>query len=188
VGKYSFKRFRKQWIDRFILSRIENHSDFIEVMFTFSEEVNDCIKSNRGCELDRVSKCSGRNGWERNAAQVVTRCDLQASTIGARQQLRFALVTTTPNRTNSMNDVPSFEISPSRDNRIADGTASYFPASFINLRSTFCVNGAVRARSLIEPPMRGGDNCVGLLVRNIPVTSRRTVSPILISIATRFEI
>src|SRR5262249_10524792 len=50
---------------------------------------------------------------------------------------------------------------------VADGTTSNASALLIDAWAALGVNGAVSACALVEPPVCGGDDCIGLLVGDV---------------------
>src|SRR5262245_45823952 len=94
-------------------------------------------------------------------------CDRRAASVGARQQLRLVLLAAAPDRANRVDDVPRSEVAAGSNDRVADGATTDASALLVNPRSALGVNRAIRARALVEPPVRGGDNCIGVLVRDV---------------------
>jgi len=101
------------------------------------EELNNRPEGDRCCKADWVNKCSGRNGWNRDAAQAVLSSDLQAPAIGALQQLWFVLIAASPHWPNGMNHMSRFEVAAGCDNRITNRTTSDALAFLVNLRAAF---------------------------------------------------
>src|SRR5262249_3853452 len=94
-------------------------------------------------------------------------CNLQTASVGARQQLRLVLIAAAPDRANRVDDVPRSEVAAGSNDRVADGTTSDASALLVNPRSALRVNRATTARGLVETPLRGCDNCTGVLVRDV---------------------
>src|SRR5262249_54995688 len=107
------------------------------------------------------------NRRKRNAAQTVPDCNLQAASVGAREQLGLVLVAAAPDRANRVDNVSCSEVAAGGDDGVADGTASNAPALLIDAWAALGVNGAVRAGALVEPPVCSGYDCIGLLVGDV---------------------
>src|SRR5262249_1895282 len=121
-----------------------------------------------GCgQPQRITERARGNGRKRKAAQALLDCNLQTASVGARQQLRLVLIAAAPDRANRVDDVSRSEVAAGSNDRVADGTTADASALLVNPRSAFGVNRAIRARALVEPPVRGGDNCIGVLVRDV---------------------
>ena len=66
-----------------------------------------------------------------------------------------------------MDYLPGLEIAAGCDDRVADGAAPDPTALFVNCRTAFAVNCAVRTYTLVQPPVRSGHDRVGVLVGNV---------------------
>jgi hypothetical protein len=77
------------------------------------------------------------------------------------------LVTAAPDWADGVDDVPRSELAAGGDDGITDGTTSDTPTLLVNAWAALGVNSAISARALVEPPVRGGDNCIGVLVRDV---------------------
>src|SRR5262249_32652306 len=80
---------------------------------------------------------------------------------------RLVLSAAAPDRANRVDDVPRFEVAAGRNDRVANGTTSDALALLVNPRSALGVNRAIRARALVEPPVRGGGHGIGVVVRDV---------------------
>ena len=99
--------------------------------------------------------------------QAVLGGDLQTAAVGAGQQLRLLLVATAPDRADRVDDVSRLEIAPGGDDRIADRAPADASALLVDARATLRVDGAVGARALVEPPVRGRHDGIGVLVCDV---------------------
>ena len=66
-----------------------------------------------------------------------------------------------------MDYVPGLEIAAGCDDRVADGAAPDPTALFVNSKTAFAVNRAVRAYTFVQPPARSGHDRIGVLVGNV---------------------
>jgi hypothetical protein len=89
--------------------------------------------------------------------------DLQTAPVGARQQLWFILIATTPNGADCMNDVSRLVIASGGNHCITNRTTADTPTFLVNLWAAFRMNCAIGAIALVEPPMRRRDNGVRIL-------------------------
>src|SRR5215472_4690126 len=131
------------------------------------QELDNCRKRNGCGQPKRINEGARGNRRKRDAAQGVLDRNLQAASVGARQQLRLVLIAAAPDRANRVDDVSRSEVAAGSNDRIADGTTSDASALLVNPRSALGVNRAISARALVEPPVRGCDNCIGVLVRDV---------------------
>ena len=77
------------------------------------------------------------------------------------------LVTASPHRANSMNNVLRLKVAAGSDNRIANRAPTDALALFVDRRAAFRVNGAIRSVAFVQSPMRRSDNCIGILNGNV---------------------
>src|SRR5207244_10428482 len=131
------------------------------------EELNNRLQCNLRCESDRVNERAGGDGRNRDVAQTVLGGDLQAPPVGACQQLWLMLVAPSPNRSHSMNNVTRLQVPSCRNDRITNGTTTNMPTLLINPRSAFGVDSPVCTAALVQPPVCGGDNRIGILVGDV---------------------
>src|SRR5262249_22099609 len=102
------------------------------------------------------------------AAHAVLDCNLQAASVGAREQLWFVLVAAAPDRANCVNHVSRSEVTTGGDDCVADRTTSDAPTLLVNARAALGVNRAISACALIEPPVSGGDDRISVLFGDVP--------------------
>src|SRR5437016_3291475 len=107
-----------------VLPSVENHPHLVEAVLLSLQELNNRPERNRRGQSNRIDERTGGNGRNRNAAQAVLGCDLQAATVGTRQQLWLMLIATSPDRADSMNHMSCFEVASAGDDGVADGTAA----------------------------------------------------------------
>src|ERR1700722_7762602 len=131
------------------------------------EELNDCPQCDRRGETDWVDKRAGGDGRNRNAVPAIFCSELQAAAIRAREQFGFMFITTTPNWTDRMNNILCFQVAAGGDDRIANRATADAAAFLVNSRAAFRVNRAVRARALVQSPMRRRDYRICILVRDV---------------------
>jgi hypothetical protein len=93
--------------------------------------------------------------------------NLQAPSIRASQELGFVFIATLPDRSNGVDDVARLEVASGSNDRVANGTAANPLAFGIDLRTAFRMDRPIRAKALVEPPMRGCDDSVGVLLGDI---------------------
>jgi hypothetical protein len=93
--------------------------------------------------------------------------DLQAAPVGTRQQLWLILIATTPDGADRMNDVSRLEIAPGGDNCVTNRTPADTPTLFVNLGTTFRMDGAIGAIAPVESPMRRCDDSFCILLCNV---------------------
>src|SRR5213078_4568168 len=131
------------------------------------QELDNRPERDRRGQADWIDERPGGNGRKRNGAQAMPDGDLQAASVGARQQLRLMLVAAAPDRADRVDDVSRSEVAPGGDDGVADGTTSDASALLVDAWAALGVDGAVGACALVEPPVCGGDDRVGLLVGDV---------------------
>jgi len=66
-----------------------------------------------------------------------------------------------------VDDVPGLQVAAGRDDGVANGAAADTAALLVYRRAAFRVNGAVSAGSLVQSPVRGGHDRIGVLVGDV---------------------
>src|SRR5882762_2910044 len=133
-----------------ILARVKNHPNLVEGVRLCLQELNNRLQGNRCCESDGINKRPCRDGWNRDAVQLMLCCHLQAPSISTGQQLRLLLITASPNRTDRVHDVPRLEVASRGDDRITNRATADAAALLVNLRTAFRVNSAICAAAFVQ--------------------------------------
>src|SRR5262249_27026475 len=144
------------------LASVKDHPHLVEVVLLSLQELDNRPERNRRGQAEWIDERPSGNGRKRNAAQAVLDCNLQAASVGARQQLWLVLVAAAPARANRVDNVSCSEVAAGGDDCVADGTTSNASALLINAWAALGMNGAVSACALVEPPVCGGNDCIGL--------------------------
>jgi len=150
-----------------ILASVKNHPNLVEGVLLCLQELNNRLQGNRCCEPDGVNKRACRDGWNRDAVQLMLCCYLQAPPISTRQQLTLMLITTSPDRTDRVDHMSRLEVTSCSDDCITNRTTANAATFLVNLWATFRVDGAICAVAFVQSPMRGCDDGVSILIGNV---------------------
>ena len=111
--------------------------------FISREKISRGLKSDLGCLWNRVAECAATDCRESNRFDVIFYRELQRIPIAIRQNLRLMVLSSSPNRTNCVNDEARRQMISASNFRFARSTPANSAAFSEQFRSSGAMNRAI---------------------------------------------